>query len=229
MVREGAGMMRHWSLIFFLACAVVILVWLIVEQVLHIPLMYGAQKLIDEPGVFSALAVVGFLSVDLLLPVPSSLVMVLSGAMFGVVGGALLSLVGSLAGNVLGFEIARRYGVGPSTRLVGAEQVERMSRVFSRYGIVAVILSRPVPVVMEALSVVCGLAGMNRRAFLVASLIGTVPICVAYAYAGSFSSEMGNVVPVFLAVVGIPALGWLLWKRKVGRSEGSDVVEDATT
>ena len=113
-------------------------------------------------------------------------------------------------------------------QLVGAVQVERMSRVFLRYGVVAVILSRPMPVVMEALSVVSGLAGMRRRAFLASSLISTAPICLAYAYAGSFSSEMGNVVPVFLAVVGIPALGWRLWERRVERSERGDVVKDAT-
>ena len=60
--------------------------------------------------VLAAALGVSLLVADVLLPVPSSLVMVAHGALFGVVMGTLLSLLGSMGAALFGFVIGRRGG-----------------------------------------------------------------------------------------------------------------------
>ena len=66
--------MRRWICLWLLISAAVIVVAILCEGVLHIPLAQIVQGLIAEPGVSPALAIVIVLSLDLFLPIPSSLV-----------------------------------------------------------------------------------------------------------------------------------------------------------
>ena len=102
--------MKHWIAILVVIAVVIIVSALLIEEVLDDPIGAAARRWLAEPGYVAAIAVVVVLGVDVFVPIPSSLVMILSGALFGVGGGALLSLVGSLSGNLLGFELSRRYG-----------------------------------------------------------------------------------------------------------------------
>ena len=61
-------------------------------------------------GVWAAILGVGLLVADVLLPVPSSLVMVAHGAAFDVLKGTLLSLAGSTGAAMCGFWLGRRGG-----------------------------------------------------------------------------------------------------------------------
>jgi uncharacterized membrane protein YdjX (TVP38/TMEM64 family) len=175
-------------------------------------LISEVERALSRRGPETALTVFGLLAVDVVLPVPSSLVMILSGAVLGTTAGALVATGGSVAGNWMGFELARRYGAPLAARLVGAEDVARMRVTLDRYGALAILLTRPLPVLMETLSVVAGLGAMSRKSFLGASLVGTVPICLLYAYAGAFSRDARNLIPAFAAAVLLPAAGWLLWR-----------------
>ena len=189
--------------------AFVILSKVLIENVLGISLDAAAGRWIGEAGAGSAATLVALLAADLFLPIPSSLVMVLSGAAFGVAGGSLLSLVGSIGGEWLGFELARRYGTRWSRRVAGDDELERMRSVMARHGAVAVLVTRALPVVMETMSVVAGLSNMSRRSFLLSSLAGTLPVAVVYAYAGAVSREMSSIVPgvvILIAVAGAAAV-----------------------
>ena len=73
---------------------------------------------------------IGLLAVDIFIPVPSSIVMVLSGAAFGVWWGSLLAFAGSIGGEWLGFELARRYGIAWFARFIGDEdERQRLNRI----------------------------------------------------------------------------------------------------
>jgi uncharacterized membrane protein YdjX (TVP38/TMEM64 family) len=185
----------------------------IVERTVGPSLSSGIERVLSNPGPEAVLAVFGLLAVDVLLPVPSSLVMILAGAVFGVSAGASIAFAGSLAGNFLGFELSRRYGASIAQWLLGTPDLEKMRGTVARYGAFAILLTRPLPVVMETLSVVAGLGNMKRSAFLLASILGTLPICVVYAYAGAFSLDAGSLLPAIAACVAIPAIGWILWRR----------------
>lgn len=194
----------------------------LIENVAGFDLDAMASQWITHAGRGSAATVVALLFVDLFLPIPSSLVMILSGAAFGVWWGSLLSLVGSIAGEWLGFELVRRYGRRASRRIVGDEEIERMQRLFARHGVAAVAVTRALPVLMETMSVVAALSGMRRAAFLRASLLGTTPIVIVYAYAGAVSREIGSLVPAAVILAAVAALGWIWYRTRLDVPAGED-------
>jgi uncharacterized membrane protein YdjX (TVP38/TMEM64 family) len=194
----------------------VILSKLLIENVLGIPVDTLIKQWMARAGTGGgAIAVMTLLAADLFLPIPSSLIMVLSGAVFGVLWGSIFSLMGSIGGEWLGFELVRRYGRRASSKMVGDDELERLGRVFARHGAAVVVVTRALPVVMETMSVVAGLSKMNRSSFLVASLLGTAPIVVVYAYAGAVSRQTGSLVPAVIMLIAVAGLGWILFRARI--------------
>ena len=204
--------MKRWLLLIGLVAGAIILSKLLVENMLGVRLDALIGGWIRHAGTGSAATVVALLAADLFLPIPSSLVMVLAGAAFGVSGGAALSIVGSVGGEWLGFELVRRYGRRASAAIVGDDEIDRLARVFARHGAAAIAVTRALPVVMETMSVVAGLSTMTRRTFLLASLAGTAPIVVVYAWAGAVSRETGSTVPAIVILIAVSAFGWILYR-----------------
>ena len=176
-----------------------------------------AADWLSDPGAGAAFTVFALLVADLVLPIPSSVVMVMSGALFGVVAGGLLSLAGALGRAVLGFELARRYGRGGAQRLAGRGEVARLERIFERYGAGAVVMTRPLPIVQETMSVIAGLSTMRRGPFLLATIAGTIPEVAVYAYAGALSKELGTVVPAIVILVVLTGVGWMVYRWQQAR------------
>ncbi len=210
--------MKRAIILAVFVAGVIVASKLLMEDALGLSLESTAAAWLADAGTGSAILIVALLALDVFFPIPSSLVMVLSGAAFGVAAGAALALTGSIAGGWLGFELVRRYGRRVSAKLVGDDEVEHFHRFFERHGVAAVIVTRPLPIVMETISIVAGLSGMTRRAFLGASLLGTGPIVLVYAYAGAFSREAGSVLPAAVILAAVTGAGWL-WYRSRRASE----------
>jgi uncharacterized membrane protein YdjX (TVP38/TMEM64 family) len=109
----------------------------------------------------------------------------------------------------------RRYGQRASRRLVGDEEIVRIQRVFARHGAAAVAMTRALPVVMETMSVVAGLSTMKRSTFLLASLAGTIPIVVVYAYAGAVSRQTGSLVPAVVILIAVAGAAWVWYRARI--------------
>src|SRR4029077_1431365 len=89
--------------------------------------------------------------------------------------------------------------------------------VFDRPGAVAIVVTRAVPVIMETMSVVAGLSRMPRSTFLKASLAGTLPIVVIYAYAGAVSREVGSLIPAVVILFAVAGCGWVWYRAKISK------------
>jgi uncharacterized membrane protein YdjX (TVP38/TMEM64 family) len=161
----------------------------------------------------SAGAVVGLLAADLVLPIPSSVVMTFSGLALGTWRGGAASFCGAMLAAAVGFYACRWGGRSAFMRMIGGEETDRVEAWFRRFGLVAVVLSRPVPMLTEVLSCLAGLSGVGARAFFLASAAGTLPLCLVYAYCGS-RGDVANPWPPVLAAAVIPAIGWMVVKRK---------------
>jgi uncharacterized membrane protein YdjX (TVP38/TMEM64 family) len=155
------------------------------------------------PAVLAA-AEIGVLAADILLPVPSSLVATLGGASLGVVAGSgcgwLGLTLGSMAGWLLGrIAGARRLaGVDPSARAAIAAR-ER------RFGPLAVVLTRPLPILAETTAILAGAAGMPWRAFLAAAAPANLAIAFAWSLAGALGREADSLQWVAVAALAVPA------------------------
>lgn len=199
-----------------LLAAAVIASKVLLENVLGMSLEPTVRAWVLQPGASSALTVVILLAADVFLPVPSSLIMILSGAVFGVLWGSIFSLAGSVGGEWLGFELVRRYGRRISSRILTENDIARVHDLFASHGAAAVLITRALPIVMETISMVAGLSGMKRTTFLLASLAGTAPIVVVYAYAGAVSRQTGSLVPAIVMIVAVTGAGWLWYRARQG-------------
>jgi uncharacterized membrane protein YdjX (TVP38/TMEM64 family) len=207
--------MKRGVLLVAVVATAVIASKLVIENLLGVDLGAALERWLTHAGPGGAAAVVALLGADIFLPVPSSLVMILSGAAFGVWWGSLLALAGSIGGEWLGFELVRRYGRRASRHIVDDNDLLWIEQTFARHGIAAVIVSRALPIVMETVSVVAGLSAMSRGTFLWTSLAGTAPIVLVYAYSGAVSREVGSVVPAVVMLLVVTA-GGAFWLRARG-------------
>ncbi len=177
------------------------------------------EALQASPGgrVWVAVAIAGLLAVDLVLPVPSSVLMTFSGAVLGVGLGTAVSLAGAMLSAALGFGACRWGGQRAFRGLMGAQDLTRVNVWFQAYGVYAIVLSRPVPMLTEILSCLAGLTDLPGRTFFLAVVLGTLPVCLVYAYAGSISSP-ANPWPAVLIALLVPAAGWVAVRRIKGRA-----------
>lgn len=191
--------------------------FLIATHVLHLDDTYFQnmlEALRASPNGYwlAGLAIVGLLVGDLLLPIPSSLVMALAGMFYGTLGGALVSFAGSMLCVMIGFGVCRWGGHARMERFLGKQELHRISEWFERYGAVLIVVSRPVPMLTELLSCVAGLSELRVRTFLMASALGHFPVCLFYAYMGSRGS-LSDPWPMVAAVIGIPGILFLVFNR----------------
>ena len=209
-------MRRYWAVAggilgFFLA------LYLLVEA-LGVPLLTDPSSSLQRGDVLAALMGVGLLVLDSLLPVPSSLVMIAHGALFGVVFGALLSLVGRLGFALVAFGIGRRGGP-LLARLVTPTERARADALLARWGLLAIVLTRPVPLLAETAAVLAGASRLAWGPFAVAVLAGSLPEAVIYALAGSVAATFQNAALVFAFVLVVAVAFWVALRQVEPRLE----------
>jgi uncharacterized membrane protein YdjX (TVP38/TMEM64 family) len=184
----------------FAALLALLLLAFAVAETLQVPLLTDPDDHLHGATAPTALAGVGLLVVDVVLPVPSSLVMTLHGALFGVLAGTLLSLAGSLGAALVGYAIGRRSAPFLERHVTLAER-ERAERLLGRWGLVAVIASRPIPLLAETVAMMAGVTAIDLTRFVLAAAIGSLPPALVYAIAGSAAADLNATFLVFLAIV----------------------------
>lgn len=199
--------MRRYLLLMAALIAFFTILFLIVEA-LGVPLLTDPTPWMKHGGILAASLGVGLLIADVLLPVPSSLVMVAHGALFGVVVGTLLSLLGSVGAAVFGFAIGRRGGrfLG---RVVSPQESARANYLLGRWGALAIVVTRPVPVLAETMVIVAGTSQMSWSRVVLSSLVGSLPPALLYALTGAAVANFQSVVLMFGVVMLVAGLFWL--------------------
>ena len=177
------------------------LVTFTVVEVVGVEPLSDPRGLLDAGGVLAATAGTALLVADVVLPVPSSGVMLAHGALFGVLVGASLSLVGSLGAFAVGFGAGRR-GERALERLVSEEERHRADRLLRRWGVLAIVVTRPVPILAETTAFVAGTSSsLAWRTSLLAALVGSLPAAVLYAVAGALAASFATGAVVFAVVI----------------------------
>ena len=152
-----------------------------------------------------AVAEVGVLAADILLPVPSSLVTTLGGANLGLVAGTACGWLGMTLGAVGGWW----FGRVAARRLAAADAAAGDAR--SSYGPLAVIVTRPLPILAEAAALLAGATGMPLRSFLPAAAGANLAIAFAWSLAGALGRDADALQWVLVASLAAPAaVAWLV-------------------
>lgn len=178
-------------------------------EALGVPLLTDPAPWMKGGGALAACVGVGLLVADVLLPVPSSLVMVAHGALFGVVGGTLLSLAGSMGAALGGCWIGRRGG-RLLERVVKPGEAARADYLLRRWGALAIIVTRPVPLLAETVALLAGAAKMSWGRVASAALVGSLPPALLYALTGAAVANLQSTALMFVLVILVAGSFWML-------------------
>jgi len=198
-------MKKFWLLFFMMG--VFILVLFALAMALDLPYLGDDDSIRDLQGSVAAMVGVALLAVDVLLPVPSSLIMITNGALFGIWLGAALSLLGALLSVVLGWIIGRG-GQKWILRFMGEDGMEEANTFLTKWGSLAIIVSRPIPVLAEAISIVCGGLKYPLGKTIIYGMVGLLPTCIFYAYTGDLALDMESGWQSFFFVVLVAGVVW---------------------
>jgi uncharacterized membrane protein YdjX (TVP38/TMEM64 family) len=213
-------MLRRYLLLWGIVATIVLIAFGIVEA-LNVPLLVDPSDQLERGGWAAASLGVGLLLADVIIPVPSSLIMTTQGALFGVVGGTVLGMVGGVGATLVGFAMGRR-GAGVIQRFVGVGEEAESSRLLARHGALAILVTRPLPVLAEATAIVAGATSMTWSQVTRGALVGSLPAAALYSVAGAYASSVASGLMVFPVVVALAAVFWgVNWwlERRLTRSE----------
>lgn len=150
--------------------------------------------------------VVGLLSTDILLPIPSSVISTLSGWQLGWLIGSLATWIGMNAGAVIGFAMSKTWGKPLALWFCKREDLDRMQALISAYGPTILVLTRAMPVFAEASVLIAGIHRLSWDRFVPAIVLSNLGIAVAYSWFGDYA-ERHQWLPLAMGVaVAVPVL-----------------------
>jgi membrane protein DedA with SNARE-associated domain len=157
---------------------------------------------------------------SMLIPIPSEAVMPFAGFLayegkmtiwLAVVVSSLANLLGSsiayLIGKYLGRGFVARYG---KYVLLNMHHVELVEEWFQKYGSVAVLFSRMLPVVRTVNAIPAGVGKMNPLKFCLYTFVGSVPWNLLLVYVGYVFKENWNILEKYTIYIDIVAVAAII-------------------
>jgi uncharacterized membrane protein YdjX (TVP38/TMEM64 family) len=210
-------------LVLFTALCALLLLFFGILVALGAPVDADPLPRLREHEAWAGALVAALLVADVLLPVPSSLLMIASGALCGPWLGALWSSAGALGAAAFAWWLGRRGGA-LYERLLGERDALRTRAWLERHGWLAIAASRPVPILAEATALAAGAAGLPFARVLASAALGALPICVFYALVGSGVLAIDSPWLAFaIALFAAAPLWWIgaRWSRATTSSRAS--------
>ena len=161
-------------------------------------------------GVSGGLLGIGLLIADVVLPVPSTIVMTAHGALYGVLFGTLVSVVGNVGAAALGFWFGRKGDTTFKRFLTEQDQADGEA-FLAKWGEMGLILSRPIPLLAESVAILAGTSpSISWTQLLRAAILGSLPASLVYALVGSFALSLNSGLLAMVGVVLLAGLSWLI-------------------
>ena len=148
-------------------------------------------------GFFGILLFIVIMAVQgLLVPIPSEIILLATGMIWGLILGGIMGIVGSMAAALLCFYISRKGGRPLAEKFVGKSGIEMADDFIHKYGMGAIIIARFLPfVAFDPISYASGLVNMDVKKYSLGTLIGSIPRAFFYSWLGSFLIESQGLEP----------------------------------
>jgi len=203
----------RWALVWVILFAFVLTPFLLFEERFNSYASYLSSGATSAWIAGSAIALL--LALDLILPVPSSIVSTAAGALLGFWPGTMVCWIGMMAGCLIAYWTGARV-TGAAARFVGDDSIEKSAEMMRRHGDWAIALCRPIPVVAEASVLFAGIVRAPFGRFVVLTALANLGISVGYAAIGAFSMQMESFLLAFGGAIVVPGIGFVfmkLWNR----------------
>jgi membrane protein DedA with SNARE-associated domain len=185
----------------------------------------------------------GYLGIVLLMaiesaciPLPSEIIMPFAGYLvstgrFDLYLAATAGAIGCNLGSIVAYEVGKRGGRPVAERwgryvLIGPGELDTADRFFARFGGIAVLIGRLLPVIRSFIAFPAGVARMPLVPFHIYTFIGSWPWCFGLAWLGMVLGDKWNSDPrvkaafhsadAAIAVVLVAAVAFYIWHRVRG-------------
>ena len=151
----------------------------------------GVQML----GFWGIFLFIGIMAIQgLIIPIPSEIVLLSTGMIWGILWGGLMGIIGSMAAGILCFYISRLGGRPLVEKFIGEKAMLMADNFIEKNGVWAIIISRSIPfIAFDPISYVSGLVEMDVKKYAIGTLIGAIPRAFFYAFLGvSFGIDPSN-------------------------------------
>jgi uncharacterized membrane protein YdjX (TVP38/TMEM64 family) len=180
----------------------------IIAELLHLPFLTD-NSIARLTGRYLCWIGVLLLMADVLLPVPSSFIMITLGISYGVFQGTFWAFLGVMASSAFGFYLGRT--CQPFVQRFVSEQEQAHANAFlMRWGMLGIIVTRPLPLLAETTILLAGAAGFTWKKLLLASACGNLPIALLYAWTGAAAKSVNAGVWSFLLAATAAGIFWAI-------------------
>jgi len=182
--------------VIIMLVSIALLVMIIIDKtfIFTIVIDYFIAPIINlHPAVMALIFLCLMILQSLFAPIPSEIILLSGGMLFGLWWGMLLGLVGSMLSAAVTFYLSKRGGrsiidaAGTKVKII-----DRTILIFDRWikswGLWAIIVGRAVPVI--------GIANVKDGQYFLATFIGSIPRTIFYAFLGV--QLIGNEPPSYL-------------------------------
>jgi uncharacterized membrane protein YdjX (TVP38/TMEM64 family) len=118
-------------------------------------------------------------------------------------------LLGSVGAALFGFAIGRRGGK-LLERIVSKEERTRADQMLVRWGALAVIVTRPIPLLAETVAIMAGASPLGWGRVALAALVGSLPPALLYALTGAAVANFQSTALMFGVVMLVTGSFWLV-------------------
>ncbi len=122
----------------------------------------------------------------LLVPIPSELILLASGMIWGFWIGGIMGVIGSMAAGLLCYYIAYKGGRPLAEKFVGESALNMADNFIEKYGTGAIFVARLLPfVAFDPISYISGVLKYPIKKYTLATFIGSIPRAFFYAFLGA--------------------------------------------
>lgn len=162
----------------------------------------------------AALVIGMLLTIDIVAPVPSSIVSTAGGYFLGIIGGTLISLAGMTISCLIGYWIGAKFGRPAALRFVDTKEISGFESLQKKYGDWIIIISRSVPLLAETSVLFAGIGRMKISRFIFMITISNLSISMVYAAVGAYSAHINSFLLAFAAAIIFPGVMIVILKNK---------------
>lgn len=152
--------------------------------------------------------ILSYVAQAFVLFIPSSLLTILGGYVFGVVLGTVYSLIGVTTGSIIVFLIARKLGRTFFRKIINKKDLEHFDVFFKKRGDSSILLARSVLVLFppDVVSAAAGLTQIKFKHYVIFSILGFLPNLFILTLFGERLSQGINPATIFVLVLIILAV-----------------------
>jgi len=138
-------------------------------------------------GFFGILLFIVIMGIQgLLIPIPSEILLLATGIIWGLIGGGIMGVIGSMAAALLCFYISKKGGRPLAKKFVGEKAINLADEFIHKYGMGAIVVARFLPfIAFDPISYTSGLVDMDVKKYTFGTFLGSIPRAFFYSWLGS--------------------------------------------